>query len=260
MEARKKDVLTVGHSTHPLAVFLDLLRQHGVTALADVRSSPYSRMNPQYNRESLAAALKDEGIKYVFLGKELGARSDDPACYQNGRVQYQRLAQTSLFKSGIERVLQGALGARKVLWLGDGLKNDHTDGHVDNLARFVAPGVVACPVSWGKTDPNAAVYDATARALSEMTDARGERLRVVRIPSPGRLVNDDGEVVPASHMNFLIANRAVIVPTYDDIAAGRLAVEAVQAALPDRKAIGLPSRAILTGGGSFHCITQQEPA
>ncbi|MBX7249788.1 MAG: agmatine deiminase family protein [Caulobacteraceae bacterium] len=163
-------------------------------------------------------------------------------------------------EAAAERVLQGALGARKVLWLGDGLKNDHTDGHVDNLARFVAPGVVACPVSWGKTDPNAAVYDATARALSEMTDARGERLRVVRIPSPGRLVNDDGEVVPASHMNFLIANRAVIVPTYDDIAAGRLAVEAVQAALPDRKAIGLPSRAILTGGGSFHCITQQEPA
>jgi agmatine deiminase len=159
-----------------------------------------------------------------------------------------------------EAVLAHALGAKTVLWLGDGLRNDHTDGHVDNLARFVAPGVVACPISWGKTDPNAGVYDATARALSEMTDARGERLKVMRIPSPGRMVNDDGDVVPASHMNFLIANGAVVVPTYEDIQAGRLAVEAVQAAFPDRQVIGLPSTAILTGGGSFHCITQQEPA
>jgi len=159
-----------------------------------------------------------------------------------------------------EAVLDGALGARKVLWLGDGLRNDHTDGHVDNLARFVAPGVVACPISWGKTDPNAGVYDETAKALSQMTDARGERLQVLRIPSPGRMVNEDGDVVPASHMNFLIANEAVIVPTYADAQAGRLAVEAVQSAFPERQVIGLPSTAILTGGGSFHCITQQEPA
>ena len=159
-----------------------------------------------------------------------------------------------------EAVLERALGARKVLWLGDGLLNDHTDGHVDNLARFVAPGVVTCPVGWGRKDPNAAVYDATAEALAAMTDVRGERLKVLRIPSPGRIENEDGDVVPASHMNFLIANEAVIVPTYDDAEAGRLAVEAVQAAFPERQVIGLPSIAILTGGGSFHCITQQEPA
>jgi len=159
-----------------------------------------------------------------------------------------------------EAALATALGARKVLWLGDGLMNDHTDGHVDNLARFVAPGVVACPVAWGDKDPNAAVYDATAKALAAMTDARGEKLRVVRVPSPGRVENEDGDIVPASHMNFLIANGAVLVPTYRDIRAGRLAVEALKTAFPDREVIGLPSTAILTGGGSFHCITQQEPA
>ncbi len=159
-----------------------------------------------------------------------------------------------------EEALAAALGARKTLWLGDGLENDHTDGHVDNLARFVAPGVVACPVSWGLKDPNAAVYDETARMLTGMTDARGSALQVVRVPSPGLVDNDEGRIVPASHMNFLIANGAVIVPTYGDAQAGRMAVEALKSVYPERQVIGLPSSAILTGGGSFHCITQQEPA
>ncbi len=159
-----------------------------------------------------------------------------------------------------EAALADALGARKVLWLGDGLRNDHTDGHVDNLARFVGPGVVACPIAYGKGDPNAAVYDETARLLASMSDARGGRLQVMRIPSPGWIENDDGEVVPASHMNFLIANGAVIVPLYDHERAGAFAVEALKSLFPERHVIGLPSKAILTGGGSFHCISQQEPA
>ena len=157
-----------------------------------------------------------------------------------------------------EAALAGALGARKVLWLGDGLKNDHTDGHVDNLARFVAPGVVACPVAWGRADPNADLYDETARLLSTMTDARGAALQVMRIPSPGWTANDEGDMVPASHMNFVIANRAVICPLYDE-RAGAFAMDALSSLFPERQVIGLPSKAILTGGGSFHCITQQEP-
>jgi agmatine deiminase len=159
-----------------------------------------------------------------------------------------------------EAALAASLGARKVLWLGDGLRNDHTDGHVDNLARFVGPGVAACPIAYGKGDPNASVYDETARLLATMTDARGARLQVMRIPSPGWIEDADGKVVPASHMNFLIANGAVIVPLYDHERAGAFAVEALESLFPERKVIGLPSKAILTGGGSFHCISQQEPA
>ena len=158
-----------------------------------------------------------------------------------------------------EAALAQALGARKVLWLGDGLLNDHTDGHVDNLARFVAPGVVACPIAWGENDPNAEVYDAVARDLLAMTDAEGRAIRVLRIPSPGR-IEDEGEVIPASHMNFLIANGAVIVPTYGDERAADLARQALQTVFPDREIIPLPSLAVLSGGGSFHCISQQEPA
>lgn len=162
-------------------------------------------------------------------------------------------------QAAAEAALREGLGARKVLWLGDGLLNDHTDGHVDNLARFVAPGVVACPVAFGRNDANAAVYDETARLLASMTDARGTPLQVMRIASPGFIDDGEGRPSPASHMNFIIANNAVIAPLYED-RAGAFALDALASLFPERQVIGLPSRAILTGGGSFHCITQQEPA
>jgi agmatine deiminase len=158
-----------------------------------------------------------------------------------------------------EAAFADALGARKVLWLGEGLACDHTDGHVDNLARFVAPGVVACPIAYGKGDPNAAAYDDAARRLNGMTDAAGRQIKVMRIPSPGWINGPEKRPAPASHMNFLIANSAVIVPIYAQ-APGAFAVQALEHMFPGRTVIGLPSSAILTGGGSFHCITQQEPA
>jgi agmatine deiminase len=153
--------------------------------------------------------------------------------------------------------LDRALGARKVLWLDEGLVNDHTDGHVDNLARFLAPGVVACPAPSGADDPNRAIYIAAREALSGMRDAAGRALAIVDVPSPGLVDNDDGEPVPASHMNFIIANRAVVVPHYGN---GEAAGAAIARALPGRELVLLPSRALLSGGGSFHCISQQEPA
>ena len=157
-----------------------------------------------------------------------------------------------------EAALARSLGARKTLWLGEGLLNDHTDGHVDNLARFVGPGHVAIPVAWGRGDPNAKAYDDAARRLAGMTDAAGRPLKVSRIPSPGWIDDGEGKAVAASHMNFLIANQAVIVPLYAD-QPGQFAVQALEALFPGRTVIGLSSQAILTGGGSFHCITQQEP-
>jgi len=162
-------------------------------------------------------------------------------------------------EAAAEAALAGSLGVRKTLWLCDGLLNDHTDGHVDNLARFIGPGRVVAPVAWGRGDPNAEVYDETARSLAAMTDAEGRPLQVMRIPSPGWVESHEGGAAPASHMNFLIANRAVIMPLYE-ARPGELALQALEALFPDRAVIGLPSIALLTGGGSFHCITQQEPA
>ncbi len=104
---------TVGHSNHAIERFLGLLQSHGITAIADVRSTPYSRFNPQFRREKLQAALAGVGIQYVFLGQELGARSQDPACYDaGGRVSYERLAKTDLFREGIERLKTGMVEHR----------------------------------------------------------------------------------------------------------------------------------------------------
>jgi len=99
-------VFTIGHSTHAVEEFVRLLARHGVTRIADVRSSPYSRQNPQFNRETIALALGRAGITYVFLGAELGARSKDRACYVNGKVRYDLLAGTALFQRGLERITQ----------------------------------------------------------------------------------------------------------------------------------------------------------
>ena len=157
-----------------------------------------------------------------------------------------------LTRAEMEARLHDALGFTRILWLGDGLHGDHTDGHVDNLARFVAPGLLLLPVASGEDDPNAAVYaDALARAEAFGID-------ILTIPSPGRVVVD-GAALPASYMNFLIGNRTVAMPAYgtpwDAEAAAVLAD-----CFPGRRIVPLPSDAILAGGGSFHCTSQQVPA
>jgi agmatine deiminase len=162
-----------------------------------------------------------------------------------------------------EAALGEALGARKVIWLDQGLLNDHTDGHIDTLARFIGPARVVCQSPAGADDPNAEILDDVARTLETARDALGRKLELVRIPSPGLVLNDLGEAAPASHVNFVIANGVVVVPVYGTPTPDR-AVEALQAVFPDRKVVGIPSRGLLGsgigGGGSFHCITQQEPA
>ena len=156
----------------------------------------------------------------------------------------------ALSKTEVEARLRDDLGYARVLWLGDGLANDHTDGHVDNLARFVGQNRLAIPEP-AEGDPNAAIYaDAAARA-----EAAG--VAAVRIPSPG-LVEVDGEAIPASYMNFYIGNAAVVVPVYGRPNDAR-AVAALEAIFPDRTVVGLRADHILTGGGSFHCISQQIP-
>jgi len=161
-----------------------------------------------------------------------------------------------------EDALRSALGARTVIWIDEGLANDHTDGHIDNIARFVGPGRVVCQAPAGADDPNAATLDAIAQSLSSARDANGRQLDVVRIPGAGLYRNPLGEISPASHMNFIIANGVVVVPVYGTPTQDA-ALEALQAVFPDRAVVGVPSTGLLgsgdAGGGSFHCITQQQP-
>ena len=149
----KNAVFTIGHSIHTQDDFIELLEGHRITAVCDVRSKPYSRMNPQFNRENLTKALASHGIEYRFLGKELGARSEDPSCYEGDKVRYSKLANTQLFKDGLKRVRRGftegfrialmcaekepldchrtILIAPQLISLGIAVQHIHADGHLE---------------------------------------------------------------------------------------------------------------------------------
>ncbi len=164
-----------------------------------------------------------------------------------------------LDQAAIEKALAATLGAEKVLWVDAGLRNDHTDGHIDTLARFVAPGQVVCMAPSGGSDPNVRQLDAIHQALCTFTDARGRRLRVHQIPSPGAVYHRGQDLLPASYLNFLIGNDTVAVPTYQS-PYDQQAVAALAKLFPRRRTLGLRALAILSGGGAFHCMSQQMPA
>lgn len=158
----------------------------------------------------------------------------------------------SLSRAQIEAELQHALGFDRMLWLGKGLINDHTDGHIDNLARFTGPNRIVVPEATGRDDPNAAIYSDAAMRAKELG------IEVLRIPSPGLIIRE-GQIEPASYANFAITTHLVVVPIFgsphdDD------GVAAIAALFPDRETIGLPADAILAGGGGFHCASQQMPS
>lgn len=156
-----------------------------------------------------------------------------------------------LSREQIEGRLRERLGVSEIVWLGKGLVNDHTDGHVDNLARFVAPGAIALPRASSADDPHRAIYE-DARERVQRTG-----LSVFDIPSPGA-VTMGGGIAPASYMNFAITDALVVVPTYGSV-HDEEAVAAIGELFPTRRAIGLPADAVLAGGGSFHCASMQMP-
>jgi agmatine deiminase len=176
----------------------------------------------------------------------------------------------------IEGVLRDYLGAEKVIWLGQGVFNDETDGHVDNIACFARPGVVLLTWCEDGSDPQAAISSDARKRLESATDARGRSLEVITLPSPGPLTiaEQEAEGVPAiagtlprragdrlaaSYVNFYLGNSRVVYPLlderHDDDAA-----EILRAVFPEREVVGVPAREILLGGGNIHCVTQQVPS
>lgn len=163
-----------------------------------------------------------------------------------------------LSRGEIEAELKNGLGFKKILWLESGLLNDHTDGHIDTLVRFVGPGKVVCMAAQTEADPNAAVLKHIYQTLKNLRDAQGRSLEVVQIPSPGLVCDAQGNILPASYVNFYIGNTTVVVPTYGSD-FDQPAVAAIAQLFPQRRTLGLSARTILEGGGAFHCISQQEP-
>ena len=162
-----------------------------------------------------------------------------------------------LNRAQIEQYLRDFLGVRQVLWLGDGIVGDDTDGHVDDLTRFVNPTSVVTVVEEDPADENYELLQENLRRLRTMKDQDGRALRVVELPMPGKLEHD-GQRLPASYANFYLANEMVLVPTYRD-ANDRRALEILQREFPQRRVLGIDSLELIWGLGSFHCISQQEP-
>jgi len=159
--------------------------------------------------------------------------------------------------AGTETVLRDYLGAEKVLWLGRGIAGDDTGGHVDDFARFVAPGRIVLAEEPNRRDPNYRPLHEARERLTGARDARGRRLEIVRLPMP-RPVLFDGERLPASYANFYIGNAAVLVPTFND-PNDRVALGILAELFPKRTVVGIHATDFVLGLGTIHCSTQQEP-
>jgi agmatine deiminase len=160
-------------------------------------------------------------------------------------------------RTALEQVFADYLGVRKVLWLGQGIAGDDTHGHVDDLARFVAPGTVATVVEDNPDDINYRPLQENLERLRGMTDASGQRLGIVPLPMPGPVVFQ-GQRLPASYANFYIANKKILVPTFND-PKDRVALGTLADLFPNREVVGIHAVDLIWGLGTLHCLTQQQP-
>ena len=165
----------------------------------------------------------------------------------------------SLGEAEIEGLLEATLGVSQVLWLDAGLEGDHTDGHIDTITRFVDETTIVTVCCEDRSDPNHAVTQANTERLRSFRDPDGRPFRIVELPLPRTRAEFEGERLPLTYANFYLVNGAVLVPVYGDTQDER-ALDILRGLFPDRAVKGLMARHLITGGGAFHCVTQQQPA
>jgi agmatine deiminase len=237
---------------------------HGAIAGVDWRFNAWGEKEHPYDRD---AAVAEAILEHLGIAREAA-----PMVLEGGSIHVDgegTLLTTEecllnpnrnpdLGRDEIEALLRAYLGVRQVIWLGRGLGEDKTDGHVDNLACFVQPGMVLALTSDDPEDGNhAALQDNLAR-LRAATDAKGRELEVIEVAQPARVVGEDGRRLGASYVNFYIANGGVIVPSFEDGKDGA-ARDTIAACFPGREVRQVPALDIVHGGGGIHCITQQQP-
>jgi agmatine deiminase len=164
----------------------------------------------------------------------------------------------TLNKAQVEANLKDWLGVETVIWLGQGLENDHTDGHIDDIACFVRPGVVMAAVCDDPSDPNFVTLGDNLRRLKAARDAKGRALQIIEMPLPGRREVKGVGRLASTYINFYIANGGIVAPSFDDV-RDSVAKRILSQAFPDRDVVMVPGLTIVEGGGCIHCITQQEP-
>ena len=159
----------------------------------------------------------------------------------------------------LEAYLRDNLGVTEVVWLPGGLEGDHTDGHIDTIVRFTDDDTIVCAVEEDESDPNQVSMAENLRLLQALRKPDGAPYRVIELPLPVKRIELEGERVPPTYANFYVGNGFVVVPTYNDVNDER-ALEILRPLFPGRQVIGLPAENLITGGGAFHCVTQQRPA
>jgi agmatine deiminase len=209
------------------------------------------------------------GFAGVFYPKHKGV----PVIMEGGSVEFNNLGTVmtteacllnknrnpNLTKKEIERYLKEYYGQHHVLWLGDGIAGDDTDGHIDDLARFISPRTIATVVEQDPRDENYKVLRDNLRRLQLARDQDGRTFNIIQLPMPRAVIRED-QRLPASYANFYFINGAVLLPTYRDRRNDRLAADLLQQALPRHQVIGIDSTELIWGLGSIHCLTQQQPA
>jgi len=217
-------------------------------AVALSLGAPLALPEAQFGRKRARVVLEGGAIDVDGEGSLLATEE----CLLDGRQARNR----ALGKLGMEAVLRDHLGAASVLWLERGIAGDDTAGHIDDFARFVAPGKIVLAEEKNRNDPNFEVLKSAASRLARARDAKGRKLEVIRLPMPAPLVFD-GQRLPASYANFYIGNSAVLVPTFND-PHDREALGILAELFPDRRVVGIHSSDFVLGLGTIHCSTQQE--
>jgi agmatine deiminase len=172
---------------------------------------------------------------------------------------FSKMRNPTLTQQDIEAALEKYLGIKKLLWLENGLEGDHTDGHIDTIVRFVNKNTILCSLTEDKFDKNYETMNYNYKLLQSFTNLKGEHFNIVPLVLPKNKMFIDEDRLPATYANFYIGNGFVVVPTYDD-PHDEIALNTIKKLFPNRKVVGLKSKYIITGGGSFHCVTQQQPA
>jgi len=206
----------------------------------------------------VATASGTEAVRYPFILEGGAVEANGEGLLITTRACLLNPNRHVTDQAVMEAHLREALGAQSILWLEHGLANDHTDGHIDNLVRFVAPNRVVCMLPRQNSDPNAHVLRQIHASLKQFQDLRGGHLEVIDVPSPGRVENVDGDLMPASYMNFLISNQALIIPLYKT-AYDEQTLQIFTELFPQKRVVGIACNHLLNGGGALHCITQQHP-
>ncbi|MEX1039605.1 MAG: agmatine deiminase family protein [Pirellulaceae bacterium] len=257
---------------HPIPTNDAWARDHGPTFLESTTGGPWSAVDWNYNAWGGKYPPWDDDQQVpARLAERLGFARFSPGIIMEGGAidgNGAGLVLTTtecllnpnrnphLSQEQTETYLRDYLGAKKILWLDHGIAGDDTDGHIDELARFVSPRKVLAASEENKADENYAALQANLMALQEMTDVDGNLLEVVPLPMPSPLYQDD-QRLPASYCNFYIANGAVLVPQFGDPRTDRIALELLKESFPEREIIPLPALDLVWGLGAFHCISQQ---